>query len=143
MGILSEQLFRVGLLSKQQLCKQQAEEMLVEEQNQQTKFAQLAKKGEKGGFTELDQCTSMHEFKLVAKQLLSKDPSKIQVIIQKAHRFKKDDQGKKFIWFFYQVRDRLKKLPAEKREQFLNRAFRRSGSTLEIPNEISKEDSEG
>ncbi|MFH1129267.1 MAG: hypothetical protein V1686_00830 [Patescibacteria group bacterium] len=143
MGVLSEQLFRVGLLSKQQLCKQQAEEMLVEEQNQQTKFAQFAQKGAKGGFTELDQTTSMHEFKLVAKQLLLKNPSEIQVIIQKAHRFKNADQGKKFVWFFYQVRDILKRLSAEKREQFLNRAFRRSGSTLEIPNEISEEDSEG
>jgi len=143
MGILSEQLRRVGLLSEQQFQEQQAEEMLVEEQNQQTKFAQLAQKGAKGGFTELDQTTSMHEFKLVAKQMLLENPSQIHVIIKKAHRFKNDDQGKKFIWFFYQVRNVLKKLSAEKREQFLNRAFRRSGLTLEIPNEISEEDSEG
>ena len=143
MGILSEQLLRIGLLSEKRFQEQRAMEELEQEQGQQAKFAQLAQKGAKCGFTELDQCTSMHEFKLVAKQLLAQDPSKIQTIIQKAHRFKKDGQGKKFIWFFYQVRDILKKLPAEKREQFLNRAFRRSGSTLEISNEIPKEDSEG
>lgn len=143
MGILSEPLLRVGLLSEKQFREQLVTEELEQEQGQQAKFAQFALKGTKGGFTELDQCANMSEFKFAAKQFLLKDPSKIQIIIQKVHRFKKDDQGKKFVWFFYQVRNILKNLPAEKREQFLNRAFRRLGSTLEIPKEALKEDSEG
>lgn len=131
MGTLLEQLLKAGLLSEKEFQKQQAKEQLMEEQNQRTQLTKL----KKGGYTkydELDYCDTMRDFKHLAKQLLLQNPSQIRIIIQKAHRFKKENQGKKFIWFFYQVRDGLQKLPIEKHKQFLNRAFRKSGATFKV-----------
>ncbi len=131
MGALSEKLFKVGLLSEKQFQKQQTEEELMEEQNQKARLDQL-KKDRRMRYDELDYCDTMHDFKHLAKQILLQDPSQIRIIIQKAHRFKKHNQGRKFVWFFYQVRDGLQKLPIEKHKQFLNRAFRKSGATFKV-----------
>lgn len=128
MGTLSEKLFNLGLIPEKQFREQQAQEVLEGERRQQAQISVL-KNGHRF-CDELDTCSIMHEFKHVAKQILLGDPSQIRVIIQKAHRFK---GNKKFIWFFYQVRDGLSKLPAEKHERFLDKAFRKSGSTVVLP----------
>lgn len=130
MGTLSEELFRVGLVSEKQFREQQAEEELEGERSRNSQLSQLKSSWKREGCDELDQCPSMGKFKHLAKEILSKDPSQIRIIIQKAHRFK---ANKKFIWFFYQVKDGLEKVPEGKREQLLNRAFRKSGSNLDIP----------
>lgn len=129
MGTLSEQLFKAGLLSEKQLREQQAKEELEGERLNQAQISQLKVDGRRN-CDELDKCLTMREFKYQAKQVLLQDPSKVGVIIQKAHRFK---SSKKFIWFFYQVRDGLQRLPQDKHERFLDRAFRKSGSTFIIP----------
>ncbi len=138
LGVFSEQLLKVGLLSEKKFQEQRLTEELEEGQRSQAQLAQLAelvqKKVGQMGCEELDNCATMHDFKLLAKVILSRDPSKIRIVIQKAHRFKDDDQGKRFVWFFYQLRDGLRDLPAARREQFLNRAFRRQGSTFLVPN---------
>jgi hypothetical protein len=130
MGVLGEKLMGVGLLSKEQFQRQQAVEELKEMEKNTSQISELAKKTGKKGCEGLEECKTMREFKALAKDILMKDPSKIKIIIQEAHRFKNDDQGKKFVWFFYQLRDVLVNLPASKREQFLNGAFRRHNSTL-------------
>jgi hypothetical protein len=135
MGILAERLLKVGLLSEEKFQKQRATEELDEEQKSKTQLAQLAqRKGKQTGCEELDNCATMYDFKLLAKQILLRDPSKIRIVIEKAHRFKNDNQGKRFVRFFYKLRDGLKDLPAAKREQFLDKAFRRHGSTFVVSN---------
>jgi len=128
MGVFSEKLFELGLIAEKQFREQQAGEFLEGEQQQQAQYKTM-----KNGYKlcdELDTCPTMREFKHVAKQILLGDTSQIRVIIQKAHRFK---ENKKFIWFFYQVKDGLSKLPTEKHERFLDKAFRKSGSTITLP----------
>lgn len=129
MGALSEELFKVGLLSEKQFREQQAEKDLEEEQKSSARIAQLSQQ-KKTELDELDECVTMHDFKFAAKKILLKDTSKIRVIINKAHRFINEEQGRRFIKFFYQVRDVLKKLPAGAHEQFLEKAFRKHGSVI-------------
>jgi hypothetical protein len=128
LGTLSEQLFKAGLLSEKQFREQQAEEELEKERLNRAQISKLAI-NERKDCDELDKCLTMREFKHQAKQILLQESSQIRVVIQKAHRFK---SNKKFIWFFYHVRDDLQKLPQDKHEQFLNKAFRKSGSTFTI-----------
>ncbi len=83
---------------------------------------------------DLDSCTSMRGFKEVAKNILLAGTGNILEIIQKAHRFKDDTkpENKKFIWFFYELRDQLRKLPPEKHKELFKKAFRKSGATFEL-----------
>ncbi len=82
---------------------------------------------------DLSKAKNMREFKQIAKIILEDDPSQIRTIIQKAHDMYKGKEGdKKFFWFFYQVRDGMKKLPPEKHQELLRKAFRKAGSTFEV-----------
>jgi len=82
----------------------------------------------------LDSCSSMRKFKEMAEKILIEGAGAIDEVIQKAHRFKDDakPENKKFIWFFYELRDRLKKLPPAKHEELFRRAFRKNGATFEL-----------
>jgi hypothetical protein len=130
MGTIAEQLFKAGLVSERKFREQEAEETLTAERRSQLVVAEIVGKEKPLGCSELDSCATMNDFKFMAKQILLKDPSKIRIIIQKVHRFKEEDQGMRFIWFFYQVRDRLRDLPAARREQALNKMFRKHGSVV-------------
>jgi hypothetical protein len=129
MGTIADQLFRVGLVSEKSFREQQAERDLEDERRSSAQIAQLSQQ-KKTELDELDECVTMHDFKFAAKKILLKDPSKIRVIINKAHRFINEEQGRRFIKFFYQVRDVLKKLPDGAHVQFLEKAFRKHGSVL-------------
>ncbi len=126
---IADQLFKAGVLSEATYRIHQADERLGSSQPMK------ANKGR--SFTacnQLDTCTCMTEFKQVAKEILEADSSQIDAVINKAHRFKNDSDpvAKKFIWFFYELRDRMKKLKQNQREALLKKAFRRRGSTFEI-----------
>lgn len=125
LGTLSEQLFNLGLIPEKQFREQEAKQELAEDEQRRIQLNQ-AKDGRKS-CDELDTCATIHSFKYLTKEILLKDPSQIGRIVQKAHRFKGNRQ---FIWFIYQVRDELAKLPPEKHEEFLNRAFRKAGWTF-------------
>ena len=83
---------------------------------------------------DLDGCPSMRKFKEMAEKILLEGTGTIAEVIQKAHRFKDDakPENKKFIWFFYELRDQLKKLPPAKHEEIFRKAFRKSGATFEL-----------
>ena len=83
---------------------------------------------------DLDGCPSMRKFKEMAEKILLAGTGTIAEVIQKTHRFKDDSkpENKKFIWFFYELRDQLKKLPPAKHEELFRKAFRKSGSTFEL-----------
>ncbi len=127
---LADRLFKAGVLPEAKYRQHQVAE--------QINAIQPVRKANKGRlFTtcnELDTCTSMTEFKQGAKEILEADSSKIDTVINKAHRFKNDSDpvAKKFIWFFYELRDRMKKVKPSEREVLLKKAFRRRGSTFEI-----------
>lgn len=73
------------------------------------------------------------EFKQIAKAILERDPNQIKPIIQKAHDMYKGKEGdKKLFWFFYKIRDGMEKLPPEKHQELLRKAFRKAGATFEI-----------
>jgi len=82
----------------------------------------------------LDGCPTMRKFKEMAEKILLEGAGTIGEVIQKAHRFKDDakPENKKFIWFFYELRDQLKKLPPAKHEELFKKAFRKSGATFEL-----------
>jgi hypothetical protein len=82
--------------------------------------------------TELDTAGNVSEFRDSARRLLTSHPELIDQVVEKAHRFKDADGGDRLVWTVYQVRDILRQLKGDQREQFLRRAFRRSGATLEI-----------
>ena len=127
MKSLAEQLLGCGLVSEKQFRETEAEKQL--ERNSITVVGNASAGGEQA----LDASGSMKEFKLAAKKILLQDPSAIHRIIQKAHRFKGEEpENKKFIWFFYQVRDQLNTIPVDQHPEFLRKAFRRHGSKIEI-----------
>ncbi len=124
----AEQLFKAGLVPEKSYRLRIAEEQLD--------ALQAGKPSAKCAVTcrDLDSCSSMTEFKQNAKEILEHDPSQIQNVIQKAHRFKNenDPAAKKFIWFFFELRDRMQPLSHGERGALLRKAFRRHGSTFEI-----------
>ncbi|MBI4128821.1 MAG: hypothetical protein HY460_02105 [Parcubacteria group bacterium] len=134
MGSLTDELFKRGLLGKEQ----RDQLTTLREQQQRTaesrNFSQLSKKtGRPVHEDRLATCDSIAEFKDVARKLLTEDPKSIEMIINRAHRFKGTPGGDRLIWLMYQVRDGLRTTPPTQRERLLRRALRRSGSTLEPP----------
>lgn len=127
MKSLAEQLVGCGLASERQFREVDAEQQLNQPAIKVVKSQSVSCE------RDLDACATMQEFKQTTKAILLDDPQAIHRIIQKAHRFKGDQpENKKFIWFFYQVRAQLNTVPANRQQEFLQKAFRRRGSTLEI-----------
>jgi len=127
---LAGQLFKAGLLPEAKYRQHQAEEQL-----QSTQPVRRDRKAPSFvSCSDLDSCDTMAEFKQAAKEILEHDQSQISVVIQKAHRFKndKDPATKKFIWFFYELRDRMRGLNSVDRNTLLRLAFRRHGATFEL-----------
>ncbi len=127
---LADQLFKSGVLTEAKYRQHQADEQIEA-------FQPVKKEGKPQTFVtanDLDSCASMTEFKHGAKEILGRDPLQIDSVVQKAHRFKneEDPAAKKFIWFFYELRDRMRKIKPAEREALLQKAFRRRGSTFEL-----------
>lgn len=81
--------------------------------------------------TDLERATSMRSFKEIARNILERDSDKIKEVIRIAHeKFKGKEGNKKFFWFFYQLRDELKKRPKEQHAELFRKAFRKAGWTL-------------
>lgn len=127
---LADKLFRAGVLAEAKYRQHQANEQIeaIQPVKKEGKFSSFV------SCNDLDSCASMTEFKHGAKEILERDLSQIDTVIQKAHRFKNDSDpaAKKFIWFFYELRDRMRKLKPAEREALLKKAFRRHGSTFEL-----------
>ena len=128
MGTLRDQLFGRGLLSERQF--REAEQSIKIEESPLAAHEETP--------LELDErikkCNSIKELRGIARELLLQSPSAeiAQRIVNCAHRFKKDPSSKRAIWFFYQVRDGLRTLLEDKHREFLRRAFRKSGATLDV-----------
>lgn len=134
MGFLSEQLLKAGLVSPEKVDGVVAEKKMREKTAAGQQFHQLTtKSGRPASFDRLEFCGTIAEFKDTARKILSGHPEEIGQIINLAHRFKDAPGGKKLIWLMYQVRDGLVNAEPAKREQFLRRAFRKCGGTIEIP----------
>ncbi|MBU3923171.1 hypothetical protein KJ684_03005 [Patescibacteria group bacterium] len=128
MGILSEGLFKIGLVSEKEFNEREAEKALAEKQEEKDQVVKLESKKIKQD--ELKKCKTIKAFKHMVKQVLLENSSQIRRIIQTAHHFKKDEERKKLIWFLYQVRDGLENLSKEKHKEFLNKSFRKMGSII-------------
>ena len=128
MGTLQEALLKSGKVTEEQFHKQKTEEEIKEiERISGRKF------NEKNTCDDLDVCLTVQDFRILAKAILLQDPVMITEVIRRVHRFKEREGGKKLIWLMYQIRDKLIKLPPKDHVIFLNRALRRSNSTLELP----------
>jgi len=124
MGVLTDQLFKAGLVSKTNLQEQQ----FKEKQEADARFAR--QQIWMDDMEKLNECTTMQKFKSIAAKILFKessrgvkDFSKIRVIVEMAHRFKDEEGGMPFVIFFLQLKSALKKLPVEAHRQFLEKTF--------------------
>jgi len=139
MGSLLEQLLGAGLVGKE---KHEAVEKEKEERDRRQSgnlIHQASRKSKRPvNFVRLESCGTVAEFKDTARKLLQEFPEEISEVISLAHRFKGVSGGKKLIWLVYQVKDGLTKVKSEKREQFFKRAFRKSGTKVEIPKDWLK-----
>jgi hypothetical protein len=80
---------------------------------------------------DLEKATSMHYFKEIARNILERESDQIKEVIRIAHeKFKGKEGDKKFFWFFYQLKDELKKRPKEQHADLFRKAFRRAGWTF-------------
>lgn len=122
---MAEKLASLGLISQKALKLAQAREELAAAERSTTIVDLRSLDGGK---------MTMDQFNALAEVILVENPSQIEGVLKQAnHRFKNshNPKCKHFIWWWYQIRDRLKILPAEKVEPFLNRALRRHNPTLE------------
>ena len=135
MGFLLDQFEKAGLITREEYDKQEQERR----QHNQTSQGSLKSKfkGTKGIIafdeTQLDFAKTVNEFKLIAKEMLSRNPEAIALIIQKVHEFRDHTSNKKIVWFFYKVRDGLKNCPNSNREKLLKRMFRRNNPKFQLP----------
>lgn len=132
---LADQLKKHGLISNdsfEQHRKTEKNHLQANKGKQRSKF-----KGTKGiitfGEEELNTAKTIKEFKHVAKNMLENDPQAITEILKSAHNFKKRTGDKKIVWFFYQVRDALKKYPANRIDELIKRMFRKNNPKFELP----------
>lgn len=134
----ASQLATLGLVDKDQARRADEERLSRErgqiEANNGTLASQHTKKALKDpSLEDLKTAGPIRDFLEIAKRLIKMDPSHIGDIITQAHRYKNDPKGKQLVWRIYQVRDLLPKCPVEKRETFIDRAFRRHDPKVEIP----------
>ncbi len=135
MNSLADQLNNVGLVSTDKINDHKKKK---HQQNQSMQGHLKSKfKGTKGivacDEAQLDIAKTVNDFKHVAKRMLFDDPNTITTIIQKAHEFRDRTGNKKIIWFFYSVRDGLKKCPSSHKEKLLKRMFRRNNPKFKLP----------
>jgi len=134
MGSLSEQLLRVGLVSKEKYEAIEKERETHNRRESEDLIHQASRKSKRPiNFVRLESCGTVAEFKDTARKLLQEFPEEVTEVINLAHRFKDTPGGKKLIWLVYQVKDGLAKVQPSKMEQFLKRAFRKAGTEIEIP----------
>ena len=140
MDFLLDQLKETGLITQEEYDKQKEERQRHDQTSQgglKSKF-----KGTKGivafDETQLDFAKTVNEFKLIAKEMLNRNPEAIALIIQKVHEFRDHTGNKKIVWFFYKVRDGLKNCPNGNREKLLKRMFRRNNPKFQLPEQRRK-----
>ena len=125
MQSLADQLHGLGLISDKTLCLKKAQEELSAEQR--TIPAPT--------IGDLDACKTMDQWNALAKVILLDDPNRLAEIVKKANRWKNptSQRCKHFIWCWYQIRERIKDVPAEKLPIFLDRALRKHNPSFELP----------
>ena len=135
---LGEQLVKLGLVDKDQAARADGERLGRERMELETRNNTLAQQHDKKALKDpsledLRTCATIRDFCEIAKRLLKMSPSHIGDIITHGHRFKNDKKGKELVWRIYKVRDLLLKCPVEKRETFIDRAFRKHEPKIEVP----------
>lgn len=136
---LSDQFLSAGLISpkKHQEFSEQRESLDKVQAEQQ--IGKLSRKsGQLINLTKLESCSSVSEFKNMAREILQKHPEDIGEIINLAHNLQGQLGGRRLVWLVYQAKEGLQRIVSEKQGQFLKRVFRKSGSTTEIPKEWLK-----
>ncbi len=139
MGILSEQLLKAGLVTEEKSRAVEKEKQEHDKRQSGDLIHQASRKSKRPvSFVRLESCGTIAEFKDAARKLLQEFPEEVEEVVNLAHRFKDMSGGKKLIWLVYQVKSGLARIKTEKREQFLKRAFRKSGTNVETPNDWLK-----
>lgn len=78
--------------------------------------------------TKLEGCTSVGEFRSIARELLVENPERISDVLRLAHLLRESDGGKRLIWQLFQIRDYcIQTSDANARLLFVRRALRRAG----------------
>ncbi len=129
---LAEQLAARGLLSERQIAEHRAQ-VALDADACETKQKQKGKSDAEprtNPWRDLDATLTMSDFREIARTILEQDAGDINRVISKAHRFKDEtqDENRKFIWFFYALRDSLRTLPND-HDLVIRRAFRRHEPT--------------
>ena len=134
MDSLADQFLKAGLISSEQHEKVSAEQDAKQRTAEGQRLASLRSKSNRpANFDRLETCKTVNEFKDTARKILLEYPEEIGQIIQSAHRFQEEAGGRRLVWLMYSVRDGLAEISLENREQFIKRAFRKSGGTIQIP----------
>lgn len=121
-----------GIVSKEKVDEIVAKKEELEEAQVKQKQSQMNRKSHAPvNLDQLDAASSVNNFRRAVLNILLADYNVIAQVIEKAQRFRELDGGKKLIWQMHQVKDGLKTVKPEEREQFLHRALRRAGGTFE------------
>jgi hypothetical protein len=83
----------------------------------------------------LEEVSTVSEFKEMAKQILLNDQgaTTIAEVVRLAHKINELDGGKRLIYIILSLRDNLHKVKPDKREQVIKRALRSSNPTADVP----------
>lgn len=131
---LADQLLKVGAATPTQHHQAISEQAKRDDARSALQRSQLTTKHDRPiNLDRILTCETIAEFKATAKILLLEHPEFISDVVKAAHRFKEMDGGKKLVWVVLNVRNGLPSIAPDARERFLNRAFRRHGSTFETP----------
>jgi hypothetical protein len=131
---LADQLLSVGLATPAQHQRATSEKTFREQAVSAMQRSQLTSKHDRPiNLDRILTCETIAEFKTTARILLLEHPEFIGDVVKAAHRFKETDGGRKLVYIVLNVRNLLPTIAPDVRERFLNRAFRRHGSTLETP----------
>ncbi len=124
---LADQLAARGLVTERQIVEHCAQIEIDQVATKKSKTSSVAQTSIGTLWHELDKTPTMSEFRSVAHAILLQDDGAIHRVISKAHRFKDEtkEENKKFVWFFYALRDSLRSMGADRHDIVLRRAFRR------------------
>lgn len=128
---LSSALLGAGLVSREQVGRQEEREKTVVGQN----IGRLKGKSASGSLMNLGTIKTVGEFKKVAREILTDnhDTKTVAEVVRLAHNLQAVDGGKKLVWLILQIRNNLSKVRTDKKEQIIKRALRSSNPTTDIP----------
>ena len=135
MGSMADQFLKAGLITSEQHQKVQKKDRQQAKTSEGQMLASFkGKTNRPASLARLEDCKSISEFKDTARKLLEEHPEEVSEVIRLAHDLQKNQGTRRLIWLLYQVRDNLPRIQkSDERSQFLRRALRKSGGTIELP----------